>query len=138
MSEENDVQAENGQGGNGQGGNDFMAQVRAAFDDLKTLDIRTVVGKYEIDKDKIKFDPTDADTDALTTQIDLLSGDITTAMSEKFLEPPYSVIRDFHMSREKEAQNIIERNIKAIQSLIQLFKDVIDKPDDEENKDVAV
>ncbi len=52
----------------------------------------------------------------------MLEGDITTLLSEDFLEAPYNQIRDFHAEREKRGQEIIEDNIKALKKLISLFQ----------------
>ncbi len=99
----------------------FISDVKNSINNLKTLEIRTVIGKFKWnDKDK-KIDYKEGEVKQILTQIDLLEGDITTLLSDDFIEEPYSQIRDFHAEREKRGQEIIEGNIKALKELIDLF-----------------
>ena len=83
-------------------------------DKIKTLEIKTIIGEFSLNSDgKINFDSDNSKTKAIITQIDLLEGDITTALHEKFLEAPYNKIREFHADREKDGRDIIEKNIKS-------------------------
>lgn len=60
---------------------------------------------------------------AISTNIDLLQGDITTVFDPDFVNGPYQNVRDFHAAREKEGQEIIKKNIEAATALIKLVKD---------------
>jgi len=75
-----------------------LEEIRKKLEDMKTLEIRTVIGEFEQEKEngqiKGKILPTQGKSNIIITRIDLLEGDITTAFSEKFLEPPYDKIRE--------------------------------------------
>lgn len=106
----------------------FIQDVKNSINNLKTLEIRTVIGKFKWnDKDK-KIEYKEGEVKQILTQIDLLGGDITTLMSDDFLEAPYNQIRDFHAEREKRGQEIIEGNIKALKELIGLFNKTSKEP----------
>ncbi len=99
----------------------FIQDVMNSINHLKTLEIRTVIGKFKWnDKDK-KIEYKEGEVKQILTQVDLLGGDITTLLSDDFLEAPYSQIRDFHAEREKHGHEIIEGNIKALKELMDLF-----------------
>lgn len=80
-----------------------------------------MVGNYTFntteDKSKnatIKNDNTD---ERMCSQINLLTGDITTAMTEKFVVE-YKELREYHMIRETQGHAIIERNIKVLKEIL--------------------
>ncbi len=98
----------------------FIDKVLEKIDDLKTLEIRTVIGNFKWNPEKKKIDYAEGKVKSIMTQIDLLEGDITTAFSEDFLEEPYDKIRDFHAEREKRGQEIIDGNLKAVTQLVDL------------------
>ncbi|MCP4986755.1 MAG: hypothetical protein GY928_12095 [Colwellia sp.] len=100
----------------------FIQEVKNSVNNLKTLEIRTVIGKFKWDAKEKKVDYKEGEVKQILTQIDLLEGDITTLLSDDFLEAPYNQIRDFHAEREKRGQEIIEGNIKALKELISLFQ----------------
>ncbi len=99
----------------------FIQDVKNSINNLKTLEIRTVIGKFKWDDKEKKIGYKEGEVKQILTQIDLLGGDITTLLSDDFLEAPYIEIRDFHAEREKRGQEIIEGNIKALKELIDLF-----------------
>jgi hypothetical protein len=98
----------------------FIETVLEKIDNLKTLEIRTVIGNFKWNPEKKKIEYAEGRVKTILTQIDLLEGDITTAMSEEFLEEPYAKIRDFHGDREKRGQEIIDGNLRALRQLIDL------------------
>ncbi len=100
----------------------LIQDAKNSVNNLKTLEIRTVIGKFKYDAKEKKVDFKEGEVKQILTQIDLLEGDITTLMSDDFLEAPYNQIRDFHAEREKRGQEIIEGNIKALKELINLFQ----------------
>ncbi|KHE93657.1 MAG: hypothetical protein K8F52_05435 [Candidatus Scalindua rubra] len=99
----------------------FIQDVKDGINNLKTLEIRTVIGKFKWNDKEKKIDYKEGEVKQILTQIDLLGGDVTTLMSDDFLEEPYNQIRDFHAEREKRGQEIIEGNLKALKALIGLF-----------------
>lgn len=96
--------------------------IKNSLEKLKTLEIRTIVGNVEYDQNNRVKEGTGAKV--IVTQIDLLEGDIRTAFSEQFLEPPYDKIREYHAEREKQGHEIIASNIKALKEFIELIKKV--------------
>ena len=95
------------------------------IEDLQTLRICTLIGDVKLDETgkKLTFPE---EGPKIVTQIDLLTGDITTVFNEDFLEPPLDKIRDYHAEREKQSNEIIRSNIKALMELIDLFKKAYD------------
>jgi hypothetical protein len=102
----------------------FLETVKERVANLKTLEIRTVVGHFKWDEAQRKIVYKDDEVKLIMTQIDLLEGDITTSFSEEFLQPPYDEIRKYHAEREKQGHAIIEGNLKALKGLIELIRDV--------------
>lgn len=98
----------------------FVETILEKIDNLKTLEIRTIIGNFKWNPQTKKIEYAEGRVKSIITQIDLLEGDITTAFSEDFLEEPYSRIRDFHAEREKHGQEIINGNIKALRELVDL------------------
>ncbi len=97
-----------------------IQDVKNSVNNLKTLEIRTVIWKFKWDAKEKKADQKEGEVKQILTQIDLLKGDITTLLSEDFLEAPYNQIRDFHAEREKRGQEIIEDNYKGIKGIDKL------------------
>lgn len=92
---------------------------------LKTLEIRTVVGKFECgDANEGKITYIKGEAKVIITRIDMLDGDITTAFNDEFLKPPYDKIREYHAEKEKQSHEIIEGNIRALRELINLINEV--------------
>jgi hypothetical protein len=64
---------------------------------------------------------TGALTKSITTKINLLDGDITTEMDEEFVSGSYVSLREYHQQREDQGHAIIDGNVEALKSLIDLF-----------------
>jgi hypothetical protein len=62
----------------------------------------------------------DADPTVILTKIDLLQGDIKTVFNEAFVTGNYQGLREFHARREQEGYEIIQKNIAAIERLLNL------------------
>ncbi len=107
----------------------FMDTIIAKMNDLKSLQINTIVGDFEIDTNSNKIVP-DSNAKMIVTNIDLLEGDITTAFSDEFLKSPLNKVREFHAEREKQGHQIINDNIKALSELINLVVAAIKGKDD--------
>jgi hypothetical protein len=99
----------------------FKDTVLSCIDNLKTLEIRTVIGEYKWDQQQNRITYDDAKGKLIMSQIDLLQGDITTSFSPEFLQPPYDEIRKYHAEREKLGHEIIEANLKALKELVKLI-----------------
>lgn len=100
----------------------FLDTIKENIKNLKTLEIRTVIGNFKWDEQQKRIVYKDEEVKLIMTQIDLLEGDITTSFSEDFLRPPYDEIRKFHAEREKEAHAIIEGNLRALKGLVDLIR----------------
>lgn len=100
-----------------------LSTIRDAMTNLVNLEIRTIVGDFSEINGKIE--PA-VDAKTITTRINLLGGDITTAFTEDFLDEPLDAVRDFHKRNEEHAQQIVQGNINALKELAQLML-VLDK-----------
>ncbi len=115
-------------------GQPFFDKVLEKASDLSSLSIQTIVGDFTVDKDDMKIVATPQKSDSMLTRIDLIDGDITTAMSPKFVEGDYKELREFHAKREQEGRDIIEKNISTLKSIAQTIIDIQQKspkPDNE-------
>jgi hypothetical protein len=82
---------------------------------LTRLDVNTLVGNYTFTTDStIKNDST---AERMCSQINLLSGDITTAMTEKFVSD-YKELREYHMTRESQGHEIVKQNIAVLKDIL--------------------
>ncbi|MBM3242567.1 hypothetical protein FJZ31_40420 [Candidatus Poribacteria bacterium] len=99
----------------------FIDDIIQSFNQLKTLEIRTVIGDFDWNEEQRKITYNKEDAQVIITQIDLLDGDITTAFSDVFLQEPYDRIREFHAEREKRGQEIIENNFKVLREFVELI-----------------
>ncbi len=110
-----------------QTGSSFFNKVLEKSADLASLSIQTIVGDFTIDQSGAKITATPQKSDSIVTRIDLIDGDITTAMSAKFMEGDYKELRNFHADREKEGRDIIEQNINTLKSIAQAIIDIQQK-----------
>jgi len=99
----------------------FIDTIIQKIENLGTLEIRTVIGKFQWNQERSTIEYREGEVKMIMTQINLVGGDITTAFSEDFLKEPYDKIRDFHAEREKRGQEIIDGNLKALNALIDLI-----------------
>jgi hypothetical protein len=99
---------------------DVMTEIKNGVKQLQTLEVRTVVGPSKWDEAAQKIIP-DVTAKIIMTSINLIQGDITTAFDQEFLADPLNKVRDFHMEREKRAQEIINGNINALKELVNLL-----------------
>jgi len=83
----------------------LMTQVKESLQNLVKLDIETIV------------DDTGA-TKGLKTEINLLSGDIKNKFSPTYAGAPEDV-RNFHAAQVQKAQDIIDKNIATLKSLVE-------------------
>jgi len=108
----------------------FLADAIAGLSNLTRLEVNTLVGAYTFDQTgtvntTIKNDSTD---ERMCSQINLLTGDITTAMTDKFVSE-YKELREYHMIRENQGHQIVEKNIKVLREIFEAL-DFFDKKSD--------
>jgi len=51
-------------------------------------------------------------------------------MDNIFLQEPYTEIREYHIEREKQAQDIIDKNVEALKSMLNLLIEALKKKED--------
>jgi hypothetical protein len=106
--------------------NVILDDVKGKLNKLVHLRITTVVGHVTVNfnPDGSAGEVNAQEIKAISTNIDLLQGDITTSIDTEFITGQYQSLWEFHSAREKQAQEIVHENIKAVASLIQLIKDI--------------
>ena len=60
----------------------------------------------------------------MNSRINLIDGDITTHISKELVSDEYEWMRNFHAHKEEKGHEIIQGNIQAIASLIDLFREL--------------
>ncbi len=102
-----------------QGIEEVVNQATEALKKVVTLRITTIVTSKTTLKEDGDVEIAD-NSRVMQSQINLVDGDIETTIHEDFLESPLEDVREFHQEREKQGQEIIQRNIKAIGELLNL------------------
>ena len=104
--------------------------LKKALENAMHLDIRTIIGPLQLDdtnKVSKEVDPNKiAETKAIITSINLVTGDITTKMDEEFVTGDYQSLRSFHQEQEKKGNEIILKNLEVMKNLIVLLREKID------------
>jgi len=105
---------------------DFWQALSDTIHRSVTLRIVTVVGDAAVSGtlERLEIGAPTASAGTLVTDINLAGGDITYIVSEKMLGPEYSALRDAHQESVKQAQDIVERNVKILVSIV---KDIGDR-----------
>jgi len=127
----------------------FLEKAIANLSNLTRIEVNTLVGNYKfktIAADAVSPDGDDlADYGVTTTiipdstnermcsQINLLTGDITTAMTEKFVVD-YKELRDYHMMRENQGHEIVNNNIEVLKKIVETLIDFTKKQSSGETK----
>ncbi|MDM8536289.1 hypothetical protein QUF70_06010 [Desulfobacterales bacterium HSG17] len=107
---------------------DLKTKIKESIQNLTTLEIITAVGqvkhKSKGDTEENQNSLPDLDYEhepkIILTKIDLLQGDIKTVYNEEFVTGNYQNLRDFHAEREKQGYEIIQKNINALERLLNL------------------
>jgi hypothetical protein len=60
---------------------------------------------------------TQVDELAISTNINLVEGDITSVVPAKFWAPDQQIVRDFHQAQVEQAKAIVDRNLRLIGEL---------------------
>lgn len=112
----------------------FVEKALAHMSNLTRLEVNTLVGDYQFKKtgDVRTTIIQDSTKERMCSQINLITGDITTAMTEKFATE-YKELREYHLIRENQGHKIVEQNIKALKEIIGAL-DFLTKTREELNK----
>jgi hypothetical protein len=99
--------------------NSFLKKALANLSNLTRLETNTLVGKYTFsEEDGVKTTiVNDSTEDSMCSQINLVTGDITTAMTEKFVNE-YRELREFHLTREQQGHEIVRKNIETLKEIL--------------------
>jgi len=68
----------------------------------------------------------------MISEIDLISGDITTRMSDNFATD-YQQLREYHMVKENHGQEIIRKNLEVVKTIAQTLVNIATHKVDLEN-----
>lgn len=113
----------------------FIQNVETQISKLTTLEIKTIVGDYEIDENEVVTPKVAGDFSVMESKIDLIQGDMVTHISEEFMQDKYAWLRDFHAKKEDKGHDIIHGNIKAMAELYELYRRTKSVKFNEENMD---
>jgi len=102
----------------------FLDKAIVGLSNLTRLEINTIVGDYTFNKEAntnttIK---TDSTPERMCSQINMVTGDITTAMTAKFVTD-YKELREYHMLRENQGHEIVKRNIEVLGKILVAIKE---------------
>lgn len=115
----------------------FVEKAIKGLEKLTTLQVNTLVGNYKFlgekekeeggneEPDYTRLDPTSTD-ERMSSVINLISGDISTAMTEKFVVE-YKELRDYHLTREAQGHEIIRKNIEVLKDIAQAISKNLSK-----------
>ena len=107
----------------------FINKVVNGLISLTYLEVNTLVGDFQFSNpDDIgfkKIDPASA-KDRMSSQVNLISGDITTAMTDKFVSE-YKDLRDYHQLREAQGHDIICKNIEVLKQILSALQNEFKK-----------
>lgn len=103
---------------------DFIKYVEERVVDLTNLEIKTIVGDFDVDVNEKVSLKRDHDYKLMNSRINLIDGDITTHISKELVSDEYEWMRNFHAHKEEKGHEIIQGNIQAIASLIDLFREL--------------
>lgn len=110
-------------------------KIENAVKDLTTLKVVTAVGAVTIGQNNVTENGETRETrvenyqnaKAIISTIDLIDGDIMTVMDEVFVnEATYASIRDEHLERIKSAQEIVDKNMQTLLTLVKAVGDILD------------
>lgn len=102
----------------------FLDKAIAGLSNLTRLEVNTLVGDYSFNKTGDTFTTINVAStkERMCSQINMISGDITTAMTEKFITE-YKELRDYHMIRENQGHDIVKKNIEVLEKILGAIRD---------------
>lgn len=98
----------------------FITAAITGLSELTRLEVNTLVGDFSFNQDQNGKNTTiknDSTGERMSSQINLITGDITTAMTEKFVVE-YKELRDYHTAREEQGHEIIKKNIEVLKQIL--------------------
>ena len=101
---------------------DLAKEILKALKNLTVLEIRTMVGDVTVSGTgggdlKSTYDG----VPSIESRLNMLSGDIDTAINNKFVDDPnYKFLLDYHANREDKGFQMVQDNVKALMSLLNL------------------
>lgn len=98
----------------------FLTSVITGLSNLTRLEVNTMVGNYTFNQDSNGANTTlksDSTGERMCSQINLITGDISTAMTDKFVVD-YKELRDFHQIRETQGHEIVNKNIAVLKEIL--------------------
>ena len=66
----------------------------------------------------------------IVSEIKLVTGDVTTKMTENFMEGD-NPLRDYHMVKESQGQEIIRKNVELLKTIASALRKVVKDEDDD-------
>jgi hypothetical protein len=104
--------------------NSFLDDAIAGLSNLTRLEVNTIVGNYTFNKkgDSNTTIKNDSAGERMCSQINLVTGDITTAMTEKFVVD-YKELREYHTIREDQGHEIVKKNIEVLRQILSAIVD---------------
>ena len=115
----------------------FLDNAIANLSNLTRIEVNTLVGNYKFNTTSDNLTPDgskpasggmnttidpESTSERMCSQINLLTGDITTAMTEKFVVD-YKELRDYHMMRESQGHDIVKKNIEILTKIVETLVD---------------
>jgi hypothetical protein len=104
----------------GNAAREFLSKVEQALVDLMTLKIVTLIGPVTVTgtgtRASVAITGAGA-PEAASTEVDLLSGDITNTFSAGFSALANGEMRNFHQSQVEKSQSIVTENLAEVQKL---------------------
>lgn len=108
---------------------DLLGILTNAMAEVVNLKVITVVTPVTVggtlERPTVGFDESQK-VGAIATCINLLDGDITTAMDAAYGNNADDPVRQYHEAQVQEAKEIVERNLKTIADLVQQLWDKVD------------
>jgi hypothetical protein len=105
---------------------ELLGTITQAISEVVNLKVITVVSPVSIggtlEKPTISFDQGQK-VGAIATCINLLEGDITTALDPAYATNTADPVRQYHEGQVKEAKEIVDRNLRAVADLIERLWD---------------
>jgi hypothetical protein len=105
---------------------ELLGTITQAISEVVNLKVITVVSPVAIggtlEKPTVTFDQAQK-VGAIATSINLLDGDITTAIDPVYAANTADPVRQYHEDQVKEAKEIVDRNLRAVADLIERLWD---------------
>lgn len=99
---------------------EFIDKIETGITELATLRIETLMGNLEKTAEGIDL-KADPEIQGVVSEINLLSGDIKTKITEDFYKN-YPELVQFHQSRELKGHEILQGNFEALKSIYEIIK----------------